>query len=286
MAVPSQRSALLGRGHRPWGRAGYDGADMQYALTRETSSMTSTLALLTALSLLATVGPALARSEGRFNDVPSIEVQGSAHEQVTPDLAQVTVLVEVQGKTPQELTRPLSERVNQILAVLRQMAVKDEQTQSNGPNIDVIYERVLNDQGREIIEKRRQTGVRASYQLTITTAALDMLPQMLPKLGESGGLVQGVDFQISDREQRQRVLEERAVRDGVERAKRLIQAAGVKPGRLLEITRDMSGPGQADLPSRRLTPGKETTVTAPLPVRPGRIDLQDEVTIVMEMLSP
>jgi uncharacterized protein YggE len=236
------------------------------------------------LALSTWTSPLFAQSENAFVNQPKIEVAQFLAEERVPDRAHVAIGVRVIGDSPNKIARDLAAVANRVLDTLKQAGIADADTSSSGPSVQAVYEVVKNEKGQEITEKRRLTGYRGDYRIVAMTAALDIVPALVPKVSAAGGLVESVSFSISDRVARVRALEEKAVADGVERAGRLIRAAGAKPGRVLAIEAIERG-AEASLPRRNVREDA-TPSEVLIPIRPRRETVTAEVKVTVEIIAP
>lgn len=247
--------------------------------------------MLTRLSsylLVLCVGavPALAQTERPpFADVPKLEITGRATEQRTPDRARVSLRVQASGPTSEGVSREVAVAARRVADAIKSGGIDDAETSSDGPTVSPVYETTRDGQGRVTRERPRLVGYTGVYSLGINTGSLDALEALVPSIGAAGGLVQGFTFFTSDPVARNRELELRAIAEGVERAGRLIRAAGGRPGRVLSIE---SGPDSDDeLPSHRKSPAP-VSVSVPrpvtIPVRPGKETATATAKLIIEIL--
>ncbi|WP_375410170.1 SIMPL domain-containing protein [uncultured Methylobacterium sp.] len=231
-------------------------------------------------------GPVRAQVAARA--IPSIEAAGHAREMVMPDRAEIALRVEAAATSAEEASRDLAAKVNRVLGVLTAAGIPEADTESDGPTVQAVYETVRNERGQEMVEKRRRTGYSAGYGLTLTTGDLAAVPALLPRLAEAGALVRSAEFGLSDARTRVLALEERAVKEALDRARRLIGAAGAKPGRILAIAtpgEDGGGLRCAAKPmAMAAAPAQDREIR--LPVRPGRIALEARVSVTVEIVVP
>lgn len=236
--------------------------------------------------LLGVSGPVQAQVAS--GTIPSIEATGHAREMLTPDRAEIGLRVEAAAASAEEASRELTAKVNRVLGVVKAAGIAEADTESDGPTVQAVYETVRNERGQEMVEKRRRTGYSASYGLTLTTSDLAGIPALLPRLAEAGALMNAVEFGLSDARSRLLALEERAVKEALDRARRLIDAAGAKPGRILAIAtpnEDGGGLRRAAKPmAMAAAPAQDREVR--LPVRPGRIALDARVSVTVEIVMP
>lgn len=237
---------------------------------------------------LAAAGPALADPASLIASTPSIAVTGHASEWVTPDEARATAVLTGSGTTPAAAITDVGNQTKGIIEIIRKAGIVDADTSSSGPDIEPLYKHVYDAQGHEIFEKREPNGFRATYRLTIRTKDLALLGKLVPQLTDAKATIDTISFEISDLAAIRSRLEAKAVADGVARAKAQIDAAGVKPGRVLAI----GTPAAAPMPyERNVMLAKAAPPPAPamrdfaFAMRPGKEQISADRQVVMEIVQ-
>lgn len=245
---------------------------------------------LVSASLLsvAAASPALADQASLIASTPSIAVTGHASEWVTPDEARATAVLTGSGATPAAAITDVGNQTKSIIDIVRKAGIPDADTSSSGPDIETLYKHVYNAQGQEIYEKREPNGFRATYRLTIRTKDLALLGKLVPQLTDAKATIDSISFNISDLAAIRAKLEAKAVADGIARAKEQIEAAGVKPGRVLAI----GTPAAAPVPyERNLMVAKAAPPPAPamrdfaFAMRPGKEEIAADRQVVLEIVQ-
>lgn len=237
---------------------------------------------------LAAASPALADSAGLIASTPSIVVTGHASEWVAPDEARAVAVLTGSGATPAAAITDVGNQTKAIIDIVKKAGIPDADTSSVGPDIEPLYKHVYNAQGQEIFEKREPNGFRATYRLTIRTKDLALLGKLVPDLTDAKATIDGISFDISNLAAIRSKLEAKAVADGVARAKAQIEAAGVKPGRVLAI----GVPAATPMPyERNMMVAKAAPPPAPamrdfaFAMRPGKEEIAADRQVVMEIVQ-
>jgi uncharacterized protein YggE len=215
----------------------------------------------------------------RFPSTAIAKVMSTAERDVDYDRAKVVIGVTATGASSEEVARRLAETLTPLVATLRKAVPTDKALSSSGPTIRDRYEIVRDEQGREIYEKRKRIGSEGSYDIYVALSDLSRVADIVKIATDAGAFVYRVEFATSTSKAIYQELREEAVRKGVEQAKRQIEAAGGKPGRVLEI-QDSNFREQADLGVPRGS-GTET-----IPILPGTNYLSVMVDVWVEILKP
>jgi hypothetical protein len=149
-----------------------------------------------------------------------------------PDVAIVTVGVNVQRPTVEEARNDAAEAQEAVIASLGDNGIADEDIQTVGYSVYPQYDYTRNTQG-EII------GYVVSNTVTAKIRDLDTTGQVLDGATAAGGndaIVQGVSFTIDDPTELQEEARREAVDQARAQAEQLADAAGVQLGDLLSIS--------------------------------------------------
>jgi len=176
------------------------------------------------------------------NPVSVISLNGTGSVSVAPDMAILSFGVVEEAKTAREALDKNNRAMSAILEAMKQEGIEDKDLQTSGFNIQPRYfypKRKANGEqpAPEI------TGYRVSNTLTIRVREIDKAGSILDlsvTLGmNSGGNVQ---FTNSDTSAVLKEARIKAVRDAMEKANTLAQAAGVSLGNILNITETVDRP--------------------------------------------
>lgn len=211
------------------------------------------------LAPLLTAAPALAAPEQPRE--ATIIVSGEGEARLAPDMAMLTMAVVKQAETA---AQALSDNNGAMAAVMNDLkAVGIEQTdlQTTGFSIAPQYRQDKNDAG-ELLEP-----VIVGYQVT---NALTIRIRDLTKLGDvidrsvNLGINQGGEINFSNNDPQEAVTQARkaAMEEAMAKARTLTDAAGVKLGRVIEISENFARP--MPQPMYRAAMAKEMSDAAPV----------------------
>ncbi len=217
------------------------------------------LVLATTLAL-----PLTARAEAPF---PQISVSGEGVVQSAPDMATISLGVTTQGATAAEAMASNSAEVAKVLANLTAVGIEGRDIQTTGLSLNPVWSNY--DQTQKI------ESYSAMNSVTVRVRALDALGGVLDAAVKDGAnTLNGLTFGLADPAPALDEARQRAVADAARKAAILAQAAGVKLGRIVNIT---EGGGYATpAPMFRA----ESSMKDAVPVAGGEVALQVNVTIL------
>lgn len=192
--------------------------------------MTRLLPLALAASLLAPIPAALAQQV----PPPRIVVIGEGESAIPPDLAMLSLTVMREAKTAREALDAGNAAMAAVIAAMKSSGVADRDLQTGGLQIYPRYNYVNKPDGT-------QEGELVAYQVSNTLSVrvrdLEKTGEILDKavtLGVNQG--GGVSFANEDPSKALTDARRSAIKDAMDKARTLTEAAGVKLGKVLEIT--------------------------------------------------
>lgn len=204
---------------------------------------------------------------------PTLTVSGAGEVKTAPDMATVTLGVEVQERTAVDASRAASKRIGEVLVVLGRAGVAQEDVQTTGLSLDPVYERARSDLDRA----PRLLGFTARNVLTITVRDLDALGPLLDEvIDEGANAFRGLRFGLQDPSMAEDAARREAVTDALAKAAVLADAAGVSPGKILRLTEGGGRPIYESAP--RLAMADSAVAVAP-----GSLTVRADVTVVFEI---
>ncbi len=165
-----------------------------------------------------------------------IQVEGTGKVEVRPDIAQITLGVEVDRQpTADSALRILSERFSRVVAALKDVGVAEEDVTTTNFSISPTYDFP---DGRQV-----PTGFQASENVTVKIRDLDTIGQVISRTTVEGvNQVGGVTFTSEDVEEIKSQAQEAAIADARQKAERLAQALGVRLGRVKTFSSSLQPP--------------------------------------------
>lgn len=198
---------------------------------------------------------------------PSLTVIGEGHVDATPDIAQLQLGVQTTAETAEAAQQANAERMNAVVASLRERGVADRDLRTSGLSLGPVMNR-----------EQRITGYRAQNMLTVTIRELSQAGALYDAAVAAGANVGGqIHFGFADATALQREALAAAVVDARARAEVTAQAAGVTLRGIRSITEEgTSIPTPRPLPVA--APAIEQT-----PIQPGEQRITARVRIVFDL---
>lgn len=161
-----------------------------------------------------------------------INITGTGKVTAVPDLATATVGVVTQGLTPEEVKASSTQKMNSVLAYLKQMGVADKDIQTTGFYTTPRYQY---QSGKNSI-----IGYQSDQTVTVIFRSVNeskkQLETSLDNIIQYGANnVQGVRFNFSDDEQLKQEATKQAILKAEKEAMSLTSEAGLKLGKLINI---------------------------------------------------
>ena len=219
------------------------------------------LAAVAGSALIGASLPALAEEAKRE---ATITVSGNGESRATPDMAVITLSVTKQEKSASESLDANSKAMSAVLEKLKADGLADKDMQTSGFSIQPVYSYP------QSMDSSSPAPQLVGYQ---TVNSLTIRLHDLAKAGAvidssvSMGINQGGDIRFTNEDTKPLLSEARkqAVKDAVEKAKEIADAAGVSLGRIIDINESLSSP----VPVPMAMMAKDTAISAPVPMAPG-----------------
>ena len=224
------------------------------------------LRLFAAALLVATsLSPTLLSANEHRNREPVIVVSGSGDAAVAPDLAIVTLSVAETRKTAREALDVANGSMAKVIEALKKDGIAARDLQTSGLSIQAQYAYPQNEDGTP--KPPVLTGYAVSNSLTIRIRDIAKVGGVIDQ-AVTLGVNQGGDIRFTNEDPSKTVSEARteAVKDAVDKARTLADAAGVKLGRILKIAETANAEQPRPLTAMRMS--KEASDSA-VPVEAG-----------------
>lgn len=222
------------------------------------------------------IGPALAASpapgqvttEAREH---TISVSGVGKVFVTPDVADVSLGVQVQRQSVEAARDEAARIMNSIISALKALGIADADIRTTMLDVSPMYD-------YSVEGAQRVTGYQVTNIVTVHVRELDKLAAVIDDSVAAGATtVNSVAFSLADPSNAERQAREAAVADARGRADTLAAAAGVTITGVASISESYSAPWTWYGPDRSNTDG-----AAPTPVMPGTSEVS--ITVSVEYL--
>jgi uncharacterized protein YggE len=210
-----------------------------------TTSRYARLAMLACIALILAQG-SMARADNK-EPFPQIFVSGQGSAELAPDMAMLQLTVNREAETARAALDANSAAMAEVIAALRKQGIEERDLQTSGFSIQprYVYPSSKN-QGEE--RTPRIVGYTVRNGLAVRVRDLEKLGAIIDKsvsLGvNEGGSIQFVN---DDPTAAVELARKHAVEDAMARAKTLASAAGVRLGRILEISEQSYNPAPAPM---------------------------------------
>lgn len=197
---------------------------------------------------------------------PVVNVAGEGEASVAPDMAILTFAVVRNAQTAAAALSANSAAMNEVLSALKSGAIADRDMQTSNFSIYPQYQH--NEPKNGVMEPPKVVGYEVSNTLTLKVRDLKKLGGIIDQSVKLG-VNQGGQIAFTNDDPAKTMAEARkaAVADALARAKTLTEAAGVKLGRILEISENAMRP-MPPQPMMRMSMAKEMAADA-VPVAGG-----------------
>ena len=219
--------------------------------------------------------PALADTQTRE---ARITVSGEGSASVKPDMAVVTLSVMRQAETARAALDENNKAMAAVLDAMKKEGIAERDLQTSGFGIAPQY---VYPTSNDAPQAPKIVGYQATNSLTVRLRDLGKLGALLDQ-AVTLGVNQGGDINFTNDKPDEALNEARreAVADAMAKAKLLADAAGVKLGRVIEISE--SGGRPMPIPMVRMSMAKEAADSA-VPIAQGETSYMANVSIVFAL---
>ncbi|NSY37666.1 SIMPL domain-containing protein [Leisingera sp. ANG59] len=231
--------------------------------------------LLAAALMLSMSTGALAASE----TVPprQITVIGESTLNVSPELAMITLGVTEEAEEAAAAMAAVSEAMAAVITRLKEAGIAAEDLQTQQISMRPVWSQ---DRSYDSGGRREITGFEASNTLMVRVRDLDGLGPVLDKVLAAGAnRFQGLSFGVSDPAAVIDRIRGEAVKDAIQKAQQLADAAGMELGPVRTITEHGGGGGRPMM-------AMEMARSDAMPIEAGELSFTHNVSVVFDMAVP
>jgi uncharacterized protein YggE len=227
-----------------------------------------------ALALLAVASPVPAQMAGPHEAEarPSLFVSASAEVRVAPDRAQLSIAVETRGRTSTIAGTENARIQTAVLEAVRRLGVTGEQLQTRAVQVMPEYQ-YPREGGRPTV-----TGYAARNEISVELADPSKVGAVIDAaLAQGATNVSGPRYSLASPDSARREALDAAVRKAMADAQVMARAAGVRAGRVLELSSDgSSGVMETGAPVVMMRAAADA---APTPTESGLITVRATVQL-------
>jgi uncharacterized protein YggE len=236
--------------------------------------------------MFCSIAPAHAEDSSLKAQTPHITIAGSAHAEVVPDLAIVSLTVVTERPTATAAANDNATAATSVVNDIKAQGIEAKDIRTVSVTLSPLYDESRDLNGRLI--KRTFRAYQARDEFEVRIRALDKAGNFARQWIEKGANnFGGISFEIEHPEERLKVLEAEAAKDALARAKNYADAVGVKLGRVIEIapesdsrSRYMPAPMMA-----KAVAGSADSTQASIPIEPGVRSLSASITVTWELVQ-
>jgi len=204
----------------------------------------------------------------------TITLTGKGTVDHAPDVAMISVGVQVEAKTAAEAMQQQAEHMNGVFAAVKAAGIADRDMQTGQLSLNPVYEYPNN-------ARPRLTGYQASNQLNIKVRKLDTLGKTLDAVVKGGGnAINGVSFSIDEPDKFQNDARIEAIKDAAAKAELYAKAVGYKVKRIVTISEQDYYPQPVPMVMQMR---QQDMAAAPTPIAAGEVSLTQTVNVVFEL---
>lgn len=202
---------------------------------------------------------------------PAMYVSADAEVKVAPDRAHLSIAVETRGRTSQLAGSENARIQTAVLDALRRQGIESSQLQTRALQVTPEYQ-YPRDGGRPTV-----TGYTARNEVVVEVRDLQKIGAVIDAaLAQGATNVAGPRFSLASPDSARREALDIAVRKAMADARVIAAAAGVRVGRILELTSEsMGGPQMPELAMMRVGAAD----AAQTPVETGLISVRASVRV-------
>lgn len=205
-----------------------------------------------------------------------VTVTGEGRSAAVPDLATVTLGVEVQAPTAKEAMSQNAERQQAVVGALKEAGVEPRDIQTSGLGLSAVQD--YPGEGKAPVI----TGYRASNTVTVRVRDLSSLGGLLDDLVNAGANeIRGIAFSREDSSDSEAMALEHAVENARSHAEAIAAASGMQLGPLVTIGENSSG---GDMPRPVMMRAMAESAGQSTPVESGELTVTAQVTAVWQLL--
>jgi uncharacterized protein YggE len=180
----------------------------------------------------------------------TINVSGDGEVFAKPDIAELSFSVTKEAKTVADAQKASAEKINDIMAYLKESGIEEKDIKTENYNLNPKYEwqrsaastMCMNGycppEGKQVL-----TGYEVSQTISVKIRKIDDAGKILVGVGDKGATnISGVSFSVDKKEAIEADAREKAIQDAEEKAKVLASGLGVKMVRIVSFSESGGSP--------------------------------------------
>jgi len=203
----------------------------------------------------------------------TITLTGRGSVDHAPDVALISVGVQVESKTAADAMAQQAAQMNGVFAAVKAAGIADRDMQTGNLSLNPVYEYPNN-------ARPRLTGYQASNSITIKVRDLKSLGKTMDAVVKGGGnTINGISFSVDKPEQFQNDARVEAIKDAAAKAELYAKAVGYKVARIVTITEMDYQPQPVPMAMMRM----QDMAAESTPIAAGEVSVEQTVNVVFEL---
>jgi uncharacterized protein YggE len=233
------------------------------------------LAALAATVLLGGCTTKVVTASGSGPQAGTVTAQGSGTVSAIPDQAVMSFGVSAQAKDAKSALDEVSAKAAKVTAAIKDAGVADKDIQTQNVNVDPQYGDVPAGSSRPA----PIVGYQASLSVSAKVRNIGSLSNVIDAATKAGlDNVNGPTFSISEDSSYRELAIAKAVADARTTAAAMAKAAGKSLGDVLSITSNTANAPIVGFSAHRLG-----AASVAVPIQPGQLDVNADLTVVFEL---
>jgi uncharacterized protein len=227
-----------------------------------------------AMALALFASRALAQADPAATSIRTIEVQGSGEARTSPDMADLDLAIDTQGKTAEEAANRNAALAAKVIAALKSKLDDKGKITTGGYSLNPQYD-------QRPSENPRIVGYGAQNTVTVNINELDLVGPLIDSAIAAGAnRVNSLSFSVKDDSRARTEAIAIATRDARAQAEALASALGVKLGKVVKATTVSEA---RPIPMQRMGMAMAMSAKAATPVEPGEVTVPATVYLTFEI---
>jgi len=238
-------------------------------------------ALILSATMIAT--PLAATAQAQEITTPTIQQEttlnltGNGKVDFAPDIATISLGVQVEEKTAALAMAEQSRRMNGVFAALKKAGVSQKDMQTGNLSLHPRYNYRSKDNAPPTV-----TGYQASNSVSVIVRDLGKLGKTVDATVNAGGnTINSVSFGLADSSEALKLAREAAVKDALDKAELYASASGYSVSRIITINE--SGASRPYPQPVMMEARMAVSDAAPTPVAAGEVSYSSQVNVSFEL---
>ena len=208
----------------------------------------------------------------------TLSLTGTGQVERAPDMAFISVGVNVEGKTASEAMKDQAKRMNGVFSALKEAGIADKDMQTGNISLSPRYDYSKREGAPRLI------GYQASNQVNVIVRDLDELGDALDAVVSAGGnTINSVSFGVDDSSEALKAARTAAVKDATTKAELYAAAAGYRVSRIITMS---EGGGYNPSPMPMMARASmDMMESAPTPIAAGEVSFSAQMNVTFELVK-